>query len=76
MLFPAIDADRIFHLDRVGSGARTDPSWPFGVSSVIVDENITLTIAGGVSLDIDLSNYHLKVKNGAKVVIKQNARIN
>ena len=39
-------------------------------ANVIVQPNVALTIASGISLDINFSSHHLRVKNGAKVVIK------
>jgi hypothetical protein len=44
-------------------------------ANVIVNENVTLTIASGIRLDIDFSSYHLSIKNGAKVVIKAGGKI-
>jgi hypothetical protein len=44
-------------------------------ANVIVQENVVLTIASGISLDIDFLTHHLKVKNGAKVVIQQDGKI-
>ena len=43
--------------------------------NVIVEENIALTIAQKVALDIDFSNFHLLIKSGAKVVIKTGGKI-
>ena len=34
-----------------------------------------LTIDTGASLDIDFSNFHLLIRNGAKVVIKDGGKI-
>ena len=45
------------------------------VANVIVLPNVSLTIANCVSLDIDSSNHSLKVKNGAKVVIRRGGKI-
>ncbi len=39
-------------------------------ANVVLLENSSLTIASGVALDIDFSAHHLRVKDGAKVVIK------
>ena len=45
------------------------------LANVIINQNVTLTIAAGVVLDIDLSSYHLKVKDGGKVVIRDGGKI-
>jgi mono/diheme cytochrome c family protein len=50
-------------------GSATAPA------NVIVLQNVTLTIAGGASLDINFSTKHLKIKNGAKVVIRSGGKI-
>ena len=42
--------------------------------NVIINQNVTLTIAAGVTLNIDLSSYHLKVKDGGKVVIRDGGK--
>ncbi len=42
---------------------------------VIVQNNATLTIANSASLNIDFATYHLLVKYGSKVIIKQGAKI-
>jgi extracellular elastinolytic metalloproteinase len=44
--------------------------------NVIVEAGVALTIAGGASLDINFSTKHLRIKNGAKVVIKSGGKIN
>ena len=44
-------------------------------ANVIVQENVALTIASGVMLDINFSSNHLKIKNGAKVVIENGGKI-
>ncbi len=44
-------------------------------ANVIVNENVALTIAAGVGLDIDLSTFLLTVKNGATVVIKSGGKV-
>ena len=51
------------------SGSATAPG------NVIVEENITLTIAENASLDIDFANRHLKNKSGGKVVIESGGKI-
>ena len=51
------------------SGSATAPG------NVIVEKNVALTIAENASLDIDFANRHLKIKNGAKVVIKSGGKI-
>jgi hypothetical protein len=40
-----------------------------------LNENTTLTIASGIRLDIDFSSHHLRIKNGAKLVIKADGKI-
>ena len=44
-------------------------------ANVIVEENIALTIAENASLDIDFTNFHLLIRSGAKVVIKDGGKI-
>ena len=51
------------------SGSATAPG------SVIVETNVTLTIAENASLDIDFPNFHLLIRSGAKVVIKDGGKI-
>jgi len=51
------------------SGSATAPG------NVIVEENIALTIAEDAALDIDFLNFHLLIKSGAKVVIRDGGKI-
>jgi len=44
-------------------------------ANVIVEGNIALIIAENAALDIDFSNFHLLIKTGAKVVIKDGGKI-
>jgi hypothetical protein len=44
-------------------------------ANVIINENVTLTLASDVYLDIDFSSYHLKTKLGAKAILKSGAKI-
>ncbi len=44
-------------------------------ANVIVQNNATLTIAATASLDIDLANHHLLVKDGSHVIIKDGGEI-
>ena len=58
---------------------RISPCYP-GVDAVapakvIVEENTTLTIAENASLDIDFANFHLLIRSGAKVLIKDGGKI-
>ena len=47
-----------------------------GKSTWMVKEaGIALTIDASASLDIDFSKNHLRIKNGAKVVIKTSGKI-
>jgi hypothetical protein len=34
-----------------------------------------MTVSGGITLDIDLNNFGLEVKNGARIVINNGAKI-
>lgn len=43
--------------------------------NVIVEQNLTLTIAENAALDIDFTTFHLLIKSGAKVVIKIGGKI-
>jgi len=43
--------------------------------NVIVEQNVTLTIAENAALDIDFTTFHLLIKSGAKVVIKDGGKI-
>ena len=51
------------------SGSATAPG------NVIVEEDIALTIAENASLDINFTNFHLLIRSGAKVVIKDGGKI-
>lgn len=44
--------------------------------NVRVEDGITLTISSGVTLDMDLSSYHLSIGDGSRVVIETGAKIN
>ena len=44
-------------------------------ANVIVQAGITLTLAAGADLNIDFANRHLRVRAGARVIVKQGARI-
>ncbi len=44
-------------------------------ANVVVNPNVTLTIAPGIVLDIDSSSYNLRVKTGARVVIKPGGKV-
>ena len=44
-------------------------------ANVTVEEGITLTIKSNVSLDINFSNYHLRIKRNARVVIKGGGKV-
>jgi subtilisin family serine protease len=44
-------------------------------TSVIVEAGATLTIASGASLDINFSSNHLRIKNGARVIIQSGGKI-
>ena len=44
-------------------------------ANVIVETGIALTIDTGAALDINFTNFHLLIKNGAKVVIKDGGKI-
>ena len=43
--------------------------------NVIVEPGIALTIDSGASLDINFANFHLLIKSGAKVVIRDGGKI-
>ena len=51
------------------SGSATAPG------NVIVEEDVEVTILASGSLDINFTNFHLLIKNGAKVVIKDGGKI-
>ena len=42
---------------------------------MIVEAGISLTIDTGAALDINFTNFHLLIKSGAKVVIKDGGKI-
>ena len=44
-------------------------------ANVIVEENVALTITENASLAIDFSNHHLRIRDGAKVVIRDTGRV-
>ncbi len=44
-------------------------------ANVILDGSVTLTIAANVTLNIDFLNFHVKVKNTGKLVIKNGAKV-
>ena len=44
--------------------------------NVVVENDVALTIAENASLDVDFSNHHLRIKNGARVIIKNGGKIN
>jgi hypothetical protein len=67
---PPDSGDWIVSADCTMEQSATAPA------NVVVNENVTLTLDSGVGLQIDLSKYHLKVRNGAKVIIKPGAKIN
>ena len=48
---------------------------PTAAGNVIVEEAVILEITSSASLDIDFSNHHLRIKSGAKVVIKDGGKI-
>ena len=50
-------------------GSATAPA------NVIVEPGIALTIATGAALDINFTNFHLLIKSGAKVVIRDGGKI-
>ncbi len=43
--------------------------------NVIVEAGIALTIDTGATLDIDFTQFHLLIKSGAKVVIRDGGKI-
>lgn len=43
--------------------------------NVIVQPGITLVLAPGAALDIDFDLRHLRVRQGARVVVRQGARV-
>lgn len=44
-------------------------------ANVIVQPGVTLTLAAGADLNIDFANRHLRVRTGARVLVKQGAKI-
>lgn len=43
--------------------------------NVIVEDSMTLTIGGGVTLDMDLSSYHLLIGDNSRVIIEIGGKI-
>ena len=66
---PPGSGDWVVTLDCTFMGSATAPS------NVIVEAGIALTIDTGAALNIDFANFHLLIKNGAKVVIKDGGKI-
>ena len=60
---------RLVVQDCLLSGSATAPG------NVIVEPGIALTIDTGSSLDIDFTNFHLLIRSGAKLVIKDGGKI-
>jgi serine protease len=44
-------------------------------ANVIVQAGVTLTVAPGADLNIDFTGHHLRVRQGAKVIVKLGAKI-
>ena len=44
-------------------------------ADVVIEENVALTITENAALDIDFTTFHLLIKSGAKVVIKDGGKI-
>ena len=44
-------------------------------ANVIAQANVTLTIAQNVTLNVDFLNFHVKVKDTGKLVIKSGAKV-
>ena len=61
--------------DLVVSESCTFEGTASAPANVIVEENMTLTIAENAALYIDFLNFHLLIKSGAKVVIKEGGNI-
>ena len=59
---------RLTH-DCILLGSATAPG------NVVVDQNTVLTIAENADLDIDFIFFHLLIKSGAKVVVKDGGKI-
>jgi len=66
---PPISGAWVVAVSCTFQGSATAPA------NVVVEAGIALTIDTGASLDIDFSNFHLLIKNGAKVVVKSGAKI-
>lgn len=43
--------------------------------NVEIDDGITLTISSGVTLDMDLSSYHINIGNGSRLIIEEGAKV-
>ena len=55
--------------DCILTGSATAPG------NVVVEQNTALTTAEKASLDIEFTNFHLLIKSGAKVVIRDGGKI-
>lgn len=45
------------------------------LKNIVIRNNSTLTISEGVTLDLDLRNYYLRIEEGSKIIIKESAGI-
>ncbi|HEV8577610.1 MAG TPA: hypothetical protein VGX68_00900 [Thermoanaerobaculia bacterium] len=66
---PPANGDWIVAASCTFQGQATAPA------NVIVLPNVTLTIAPGASLNIDFTGHHLRIQQGAKVIVKLGAKI-
>ena len=61
--------------DWIVSASCTFEGTATAPANVIVEAGIALTIDTGASLDINFTNFHLLIRSGAKVVIKDGGKI-
>ena len=61
--------------DWVIESSCTMSGQQIAAQNVVVQPGVTLTIDSWASLDIDFSNHHLRIKDGAQVVIRDEGKI-
>lgn len=66
---PPPSGDWVLTFDCLLQGVVTAPA------NVIVDNDATLTIDSGAFLNIDLTQFHLRVRQGSRVIVKSGAKI-
>ena len=61
--------------DWVVSASCTFQGSATAAGNVIVEAGVALTIDSGAALDINFTSFHLLIKSGAKVVVKDGGKI-